>query len=426
MNTDRFRKNHFAPLAWETITPDKHIQKTGKTGTDQDRLSKIPVELLLMIFQRSSIGDLLMVRQVSRFFRSIIDNSDHVWKQRGLPVDVKKLKQRFLFLKQLTRTARVVQQSFSLRSLHHLSDFPFTLSSFTHYAPNVPVYALLEGDKLGPSIKILRYLAGDLLLDKVYENFITTKLAWGGLRIVRQTPEIIRLSLSTVYRFRTLCMLNLSKCNLQDCPKEVGALANLKMLDLRWNMFRELPAQLGNITKLRWLCVSNNHLTTLPSTLGKLIALTSLNLSENALTAVPNAIAQLSRLKILLISHNKLEKVPPEIGNLKDLKQLSVAHNALSSLPQEIGGLTSLEVLNANNNRLSSLPSGIGSLLQLKRFFVQNNHIKDLPNTFANLTSLVVLDLQGNSLSKLPPGIAGFTALTKLYIQRNNFVAEHR
>lgn len=118
--------------------------------------------------------------------------------------------------------------------------------------------------------------------------------------------------------------LSLREQNLEEFPKEITRLSNLKELDISMNDFHTMHDSIGNLKKLEYLSCSYGKLTSLPASVGRL---------EN--------------LKSLILLDNELTSLPPEIGNLKNLRRLNLALNPIryQSLPEEFFQLSQLEEL---------------------------------------------------------------------------------
>ena len=103
------------------------------------------------------------------------------------------------------------------------------------------------------------------------------------------------------------------------------------VLNLSGRGLTAVPMSAFSDTKTEELNLSNNALTgALPSQVGALQNLKVLNLSNNNFTGVPAEIGQLSKLEVLDLSDNKLTGLPNELGNLLNLKLLDVSGNQYS------------------------------------------------------------------------------------------------
>ena len=127
---------------------------------------------------------------------------------------------------------------------------------------------------------------------------------------------------------------------LSDAPlgEWVGVITNREGHVLRLELSQsslsgELPKELGNLANLRVLNLGVNQLSgELPKELGNLSNLQVLDLRENQLTG----------------------EIPPWLGNLANLQELDLSSDQLSGkLPKELGNLANLEWLDLNNNQLS-------------------------------------------------------------------------
>ena len=146
----------------------------------------------------------------------------------------------------------------------------------------------------------------------------------------------------------------------------------------------------------------------MPVEIGQLADLQQLDLRYNQLTALPPEIGQLGRLERLYLRSNQLKVLPAEIGELAGLQQFYLRSNQLTTLPAEIGRLRNLQQLDLSGNQLSKLPVEIGGLTKLQ------NLILGAKDSWEN-------DPRSNNLSELPQEIASLTKLTELKLKYNQF-----
>jgi Leucine-rich repeat (LRR) protein len=144
-------------------------------------------------------------------------------------------------------------------------------------------------------------------------------------------------------------------------------LAQIRLLDLRFNSVPDLPPRIGQMSHLTCLRLTGNCLSTLPLELSQISCLQELQLSDNSLERVPEVVSQLPALHTLGLAGNSLTSLPDSLGHLRSLTSLDVARNQLVTLPaQALGALTSLVTLDVSDNCLTALPASIGLCFKLR------------------------------------------------------------
>ena len=248
-------------------------------------------------------------------------------------------------------------------------------------------------------------------------NLTTLDLSKNQLETL--SPEIGKL--------KNLTTLNLYGNQLERLPAEIVELTNLTMLNLSDNQLMSLPAEIVDLKNLTWLFLSGNQLKRLPGGIVKLTNLTLLNLSKNQLTSLPAEIVELTNLTSLDLSVNQLRTLPAEIVKLTNLTTLFLSGNQLKRLPAEIGKLTNLTTLILSGNQLKRLPAEIGKLKNLTTLILSENQLKRLPAEIVELTNLIMFFLSGNPLESPPPEIAeqGIEAIFEYLRQLPEEAIEH-
>ncbi len=96
---------------------------------------------------------------------------------------------------------------------------------------------------------------------------------------------------------------------IEDVPKEVMEMANLRMLLLRKNKIQTLPEGVPGASHkyLTLFHISSNQLTKLPSSIGDCSALTTIYANANKIKRIPSELDQLQSLETCNLSSNKIE-----------------------------------------------------------------------------------------------------------------------
>ena len=210
-------------------------------------------------------------------------------------------------------------------------------------------------------------------------------------------------------------------------PPELGNLANLEWLSFSGNQLRgSIPSELGKLANLEWLILSNNRLTgAIPPELSQLANLEWLSFSGNQLTgSIPSELGDLANLQELNLLANQLTgPIPPELSHLTNLQQLILWGNQLTgSIPPELSHLANLQELSLQQNRLTgSIPSELGDLANLQRLSLNNNPLTGLiPPKLGNLANLQELNLVNNRLTgSIPPELGKLANLEGLSLAAN-------
>ena len=206
---------------------------------------------------------------------------------------------------------------------------------------------------------------------------------------------------------------NLSLLCLQ-IPHEVGALSNLRVLDLHGNRLWYFPFSIQNLYHLLRLDLSDNLFDQIPLVVTKLTWLRALDLSQNRLAALPPDFDQMRELRELNLSENRFVALGVMATKLRQIKYLSLSHNRLTFLPQQITNLKNMRVLHLKSNCLESLPD---DFQHLKYLNVADNKLKHF--SVLRMGELVALDASGNELVALPRGVYGLKHLQRLNLARN-------
>lgn len=140
-------------------------------------------------------------------------------------------------------------------------------------------------------------------------------------------------------KFTNLEYLSFKNDHLKQIPKGIGALKNLKVLDLSGNDFDALPSTFRNLTNLQELFLNDdknfNFKKSIPI-LSALPNLRSLHVENDGLKSLPKQIYKISHLESLYLNNNQFRQFPVELKGLKNLQYLDFQNNMLRAPAQEM------------------------------------------------------------------------------------------
>ncbi|CAL9088936.1 unnamed protein product [Musa acuminata var. zebrina] len=259
------------------------------------------------------------------------------------------------------------------------------------------------------------------------------RLKWANLPYVPAPPppfnltSIGKLDLSgysnlnpTILRWlshaSSLVYLDLSHCSLVDIESlqvTLGALSNLKELDLQYNDIKgEIFRIKMNVSRsFKHLDLSWNSLSgDIAQILWSLGPLEYLALDGNELNGHISEKVKIfsSSLRYLSLRSNHItEKIPQTMENLTDLEFLDLSdNNIIGGIPTVFGNLINFESLRLSKNNISGqIPETIGNLTNLEYLDLSDNNIiggiSTIPETFNRLYNLQFLDVSRNHLTRL-------------------------
>lgn len=313
---------------------------------------------------------------------------------------------------------------FSGTSITSLPKSFFTLSNL--------VFCQLENNKLDNSIFFeLENLANLVHLDisrneilnedgiiLVFKNLVTLDLSGNNFEVLpidfSQCPLLEQLNTSynplthlpdSIGALKNLRELEMRYCHIEYFPSYPNFLS-VKILKLGYPEMKEIPQGVFNIKNLQELEIDEASIKTLPDEIGSLSSLEILSITNTQLRYLPESIGQLSNLKTLELVDNNLESLPATLGNLSNLISLSIADfnegNRLKELPTEVCQLQNLVELDISYNKIENLPKKIGTLSNLQIFNISGNPLNSLPYEFADLRKLKALSIHRCPFDEMP------------------------
>ncbi|XP_077171991.1 leucine-rich repeat and calponin homology domain-containing protein 4 isoform X1 [Paroedura picta] len=144
---------------------------------------------------------------------------------------------------------------------------------------------------------------------------------------------------------------------LRSIPPAIANLQALTYLNLSRNQLTSLPASLCRLP-LKVLIASNNKLVSLPEDIGALHNLRQLDVGSNELQSLPGSVGGLESLRDLSIRRNQFDSLPEELAELP-LARLDFSYNRVAHIPVCYRHLRHLQCLLLENNPLQSPPAQI-------------------------------------------------------------------
>ncbi|THU62282.1 hypothetical protein C4D60_Mb01t03480 [Musa balbisiana] len=230
--------------------------------------------------------------------------------------------------------------------------------------------------------------------------------------------------LSNATSLENLLLSGCGSLTIESLQVALGALSNLKELDLSHNFLKgEILGILNNVSSrgLKQLDLSRNYLSgDIPQNLWNLRHLEYLDLSRNANVTghIPAVPGNLISLRYLFLRRNMITgEIPPSIGNLTNLVFLDLSfNNIVGSIPETIGALIHMEVLYLDHNQVSGeIPATIGVLQNLHELHLGAQSFKryysfKYGSNISITRSIPLLKLTGS----LPSSLGNFSAMVEI------------
>jgi len=151
-------------------------------------------------------------------------------------------------------------------------------------------------------------------------------------------------------------------------------------LDVCQNRLQEIPKSITELNQIKILSLNDNQISFIPEYITELTNLKKLRLGQNLLTDIPEYITNLTSLEFINFNNNKLKMIPEFITRCKSLKEVLISQNYIDI------GTKSFVDIQINNILLSGsndqfIPCKIEDRLYLgsmsssknKEFLIENN-----------------------------------------------------
>ncbi len=236
-----------------------------------------------------------------------------------------------------------------------------------------------------------------------------------GLRTL--TPRIQQLKKLDTLILKTVYFLHL--------PPEIGALTNLRLLEVASQKLGNIPKEIGNLTKLEKLDLSGCIMDSIPKEIGNLTNLTFFR-ADGPIEYIPEEIKKLQKLEYFELGGPNYSQVqlPLEISQLVKLKTLVLPVSGnLTELLRKFENLTALERLSLHiNERGDTIPKAIGQLPNLKELEIDLQNDDKFPAIEGPMENIQKLIIYGNHYKVITnlEGLRQFPNLTELEINSNN------
>ncbi|XP_059639348.1 disease resistance protein L6-like [Cornus florida] len=263
-----------------------------------------------------------------------------------------------------------------------------------------------------------------IILDLSYS--FGTPEEWNGWSQIMMSNKLKVLNLSNCglrrtpdfSTYTTLEILNLERCrNLDEIDPSIGAMKNLKVLNLKYTEIRSLPDGIWELEKLEVLNASfcRSLEGDIPRCIGRLSYLRELRLYNTKIQSLPTNICDLLCLQTLDLDNcHGLQALPDPPSSLEILNVTSLSDRNFSVIPN-LANLVNLQKLGFSW-RISTLPKEIDALSQLKILTIRG--CSDLQCILGLPPNLVELRIGYCELLENSPDLSNLKLLLKLEFQR--------
>ena len=160
-----------------------------------------------------------------------------------------------------------------------------------------------------------------------------------------------------------------AQTKLAPLPASFGRLAGVTLLRLPPGVHP--PDPIAGMRGLRELGLRG--IDTLPADLGALAELRFLDLSECPITALPDDLGNAKLMHTLTLARTKLTRLPESIGDLSALRELDLSETPLETLPESIGRAP-LQRLRLQQTAITRLPDSLATPAGDLRIFLPREH----------------------------------------------------
>lgn len=202
-----------------------------------------------------------------------------------------------------------------------------------------------------------------------------------------------------------LRVLILDSLSLKSLPKNISRFKNLKQLSLGYNPFLDLESAFNVLSgsQIEFLNLMGNDLNSIPENIKNLSFLEELNLSFNHISKEQDYLylSELPLLKSIWLDHNNLEALPYTISSLSHLRNLYIDNNKLSNLPRQLSLLKKVRIIHASHNKFPELPVVFTEMEGLYLLHVNNCEIQTIPDVYKTKAyTLMGLTIDNNPITK--------------------------
>lgn len=130
---------------------------------------------------------------------------------------------------------------------------------------------------------------------------------------------------------------------------------SIDYLNLDYNSLTNVDA-VAEFSSLKWLRLNDNRLNDLPKNLNILSNLKSIYLKANKFASVPEVLKDMRSLVMIDLSYNSgITEVPEWLAKMQGLEDLSFSGTSITSLPEDISAWKSLRILQLGDLKMTTV-----------------------------------------------------------------------